>query len=138
MIIAAASCILFEIMVRASKRLIRPTDVEIFQELEKDPDLRARFEAESRSELAAGRSSVMEKQSSPDSELDEKAAQAQKEGEVVEMLQRPRTLEAGDGPRKSGVETGERLTAVEGDENNASRSPDIHEMLARRFGNVKR
>ena len=52
--LAIAACVLLEILLRAVRNTFFPTDVAAFQEIEKDPQLRRRFEEEAFSELRAG------------------------------------------------------------------------------------
>ena len=54
LILAVAACILYELGVRAVKCAFWPTDVEVFQALEKDPVARARFEAAAAETLRQG------------------------------------------------------------------------------------
>lgn len=135
LILSVASCALFEILVRAGKNALFPTDVEIFQELEKDPAVRRRFEEASASELQAGWYYGRNNESKV-----EQQSEAEREGEVQDLLNRPRVLEEGrnGSPRKKSdvVETAE-VEAKE-DDTPIRRSSDIHEMLSRRFGSIRR
>ncbi|KAK3703461.1 drs2 neo1 protein [Vermiconidia calcicola] len=136
LILSVASCITFEIGVRAFKRAFFPTDVETFQELEKDINVRRRFEESAASELQAGWSHGTKKSSL---ELQRDAdAQAKREGEVQDLLARPRDMEEGLGPHKKsgGVETTEEQLVVVGD-GSIRPNADVDEMLTRRFGSIK-
>ena len=133
LILIIAACCLFEIGTRSLKAAYLPTDVETFQALEKDISIRKRFEESSASELQAGWNHGTKKSSL---ELQREAeAQAKREAEVQELLDRPRTMEEGKAPSKSGVQTEEQAVMV--DDGLLRSSTDIQEMLSRRFGNVR-
>ena len=127
LILIVASCILFEIIVRSLKNAFFPTDVETFQELEKDGDVRRRFEEASALWLQAGWKHGTK----------ESSAEVRREAEVQDLLDRPRVMEEGRGwDMKTGVETEERAVVV--DDGLERRSTDIQDMLSRRFGSVRR
>lgn len=160
----------FEIAVRCLKCLWVESDVEIFQELEKDPGIRERFEEAANGE---GRSSPGQLSRQPSEWVEETRAgmrdvrrtaedQRKREGEVEELLNRPRvmfaerTTDAGSGVRRrqhseSGekdhkmvdIEMTSRELEDERDKGHAvgprdRRSFDVHEMLRRGFGTVRR
>ena len=160
----------FEIAVRCLKRLWIESDVEIFQELEKDPLIRKRLQEAADGE---GRSSPGHLSRRPSEWVEEtragmrdipRTAEAQKmrEGEVEELLNRPRVMfaersaNASDGVRRRqhsesedkdekvvDVEVRSRDAEDERDKGHAvspreRRSFDVHEMLKRGFGTVRR
>lgn len=134
LVVSVTACLLFEAAVRALKCAFFPTDVEIFQTLESDLGVRQRFEEASAAWLQEGWRRASKK-TTWDLE-NAAAAQAKREGEVQELLMnRPRAMEDGhvDG---LGVQTEEQMVMV--DDGPGRRSVDIHEMLSRRFGSIRR
>ncbi|KAL1297748.1 hypothetical protein AAFC00_006287 [Neodothiora populina] len=145
LILIVVSTVWFEFGVRSLKAAYFPTDVDIFQDLERDIHVRRRFEEASAMELQAGWNHGTKKSSLELSR--EREAQAQRENEVVDLLNRPRVMEEGSAGRAKGanaaipvtrVETEEEIVVVEdGFEGPVRRSTDIQEMLSRRFGSVR-
>jgi len=141
--LAVAACLLYEIAVRALKCALFPTDVEIFQTLEQDLDVRKRFEEASAPWLQSGWQHGSRKSSA---ELRREAeAQARREGEVQELLDRPRVMEEGRSRQqalplrrddKGGVETEEMVVMVEG--GRGREDAEIQEVLLGRLGGVRR
>lgn len=135
LILIVAGCLLFEIAVRVIKNALWPTNEEIFQQLERDLGVRRRLEEASASLLQAGWNHGSKKSSS---ELQREAEeQAKREGEVEDLLNRPRVMEEGrSGTKKnSTVETEEVLGTGAAP---IRRSTEMQEMLARHFGTVRR
>jgi phospholipid-translocating ATPase len=108
------SCVLFEIGVRTVKGVFFPTDVEVFQQLEKDPAVRQRFEEASASELQAGW--THEKSGPEIRPVSDDNEKRRDEVGVVELEEQRIMID--DGPIR--------------------RSTDIQEMLSRRFGSMRR
>ncbi|KAK4541025.1 hypothetical protein LTR36_008394 [Oleoguttula mirabilis] len=100
LLLTVVACLAFEVGVRALKNAFLPTDVEIFQTLEQDLGTRKRFEEASAPWLQAGWDHGS-KQSSLELQR-EAEEQAVREGEVQELLDRPRVMEEGRS-HKSGV-----------------------------------
>jgi len=125
LIVSVGSCLLFEIGVRALKCAIMPTDVEIFQSLEQDLEVRKRFEEAAAPWLQAGWDHGSKKTSI---ELEREAEQAQREGEIEELLMRPRTLEE--------IDTEEQTVMIP--DVDGRTSTDLSVMLERRYGEVRR
>nr|POE74290.1 putative phospholipid-transporting atpase dnf3 [Quercus suber] len=131
LILATASCLLFEIALAALHAAFLPSDAELFQELEADRATRRRFEEASAPWLQAGWDHGPE-QSSLD--LQRAAdAQAAREGAVQALLDRPRVMEEARGSPALTVETEEQRVLVD----DGRTSTDIHDVLARRFGGVR-
>jgi phospholipid-translocating ATPase len=136
-ILAVAAVLLFEIVVRTSKTALRPTDVEIFQMLEKDPDVRRRFEESSVGWLHQG---WRRDGDEPSLRAEEafggnatKTEQERREKEVGDLLARPRVMRTG----KDGVEEREEMTEV--DEHTIPMQEDkAQELLNRGFGTVRK
>lgn len=130
MILSVAAVLLFEIVVRTTKAAWKPTDVEIFQALEKDPDVRRRFEESSAGWLYQGWQREGEKASSHvagafGGEAHGNSEQAKREKEVSDLLSRPRMEECEQ--------------VVEGEDHSTSIPEDrAQEMLNRGFGAVKK
>ncbi|KAI5368009.1 Putative P-type ATPase, HAD superfamily, P-type ATPase, transmembrane domain superfamily [Septoria linicola] len=136
LIISVVSVSVMEIGIRAVKCAFMPTNVETFQTLEQDLDVRKRFEEASAPWLQQGWNHGSKKTSL---ELQEAAAeQARREVEVEQLLSRPRTMEAsmeeGFG-KPNRVETEPGLVMIA---DGPRSSVEINEMLSRRFGKVRK
>ncbi|KAF2216371.1 hypothetical protein CERZMDRAFT_119890 [Cercospora zeae-maydis SCOH1-5] len=135
LIISVVAVSIMEIGIRAVKCAFMPTDVETFQTLEQDLEVRKRFEEASAPWLQQGWNHGTKKTSL---ELQEAAAeQERREMEVEQLLSRPRTIETTleegfAGPKRTGTEPGLAMIADE-----TRTSTEIDEMLSRRFGNVQ-
>jgi len=140
-----ASCVMFEMTVRSLRVASLPTDVDVFQELEHDKVIRRRFEEAAASELQQWWNGGMKKSSL---ELAREAAEAAREGEIQDLLDRPRVMEEGRSEtqvlrrRHSSAEqddgTMSSPTNHDGGERVATRnSADIQELLRRGFGSVR-
>ncbi|KAI9777848.1 MAG: hypothetical protein M1839_008525 [Geoglossum umbratile] len=132
LILVVSSCVTFELAVASIRCAYWTTDADVFREYEKDSELRKRFEEAASTELQQGwdRSS---KRGSTD---------LLREGEVQELLDRPRVMEEG---RSSGRtlrrrHSSEQLPPKSGalDLLGPRRSMDVQELLSRRFGSIKR
>jgi phospholipid-translocating ATPase len=133
-IFSTSTCILFELAVRALKNAFFPTDVETFQALEKDLDVRKRFEEASAPWMQAGWDHGTKRSSL---ELRHDAAeQAKREREVQELLNRPRVMEEGGvlhmAPPLVRLETEETPVLVRD-----GSGTNIQDVLARRHGSVQ-
>lgn len=131
LLLILVAAVWFELGVRSLKAAYFPTDVDTFQILERDLAIRKRFEEASAMELQAGwhhgtKKSSMELQR-------EQEAQAKRENEIEDLLNRPRVMEEGDA--KGGVLMEEQRVFVEDGPNRPS--ADIQDMLSRRFGSVR-
>lgn len=160
LILILASAAVFEIGVRALRMAWIPSDVDTFQELEKDAVIKQRFEQASRTELWMSldqkpQGSVVD---STQDDLDRQRAveeEERREDEVQELLDRPRVMKGdfSDGLRrrhssaeaKCNVEPLETvMTANEHDRHGpeeasvSRRSNDIQELLRRGFGSVRK
>jgi phospholipid-translocating ATPase len=132
LIITVASCLIFEISVRTLKNAFMPTDVEVFQTLETDLEVRKRFE-----EAAAGWLQEGWRHGDKKSSLQlarEAEDQAKREGEVQELLSRPRNIEEGLGRAQPPIEMEEQPVMVP----DGRQSTEIREVLERRFGSVRK
>jgi phospholipid-translocating ATPase len=131
-ILAVAAVLLFEIVVRTTKAAWKPTDVEVFQVLEKDPDVRRRFEESSVGWLHQGWD-----QPAPGAEQafgggDAKTEQEKREKEVGELLARPRVMRVG----KDGVEEREEVLVEE--HSIPMQEDKAQELLNQGFGMVRK
>lgn len=112
--------------------------VDVFQEYEQDPEIRRRFEDAASSELQQGRV-----QAAAAADRD-KATDLSRETEVQELLDRPRVMEEGRSTshvfrrRSVGTGTGEADSPAADGGVERRRSVEIQEMLARRFGSIKK
>ncbi|EME47242.1 hypothetical protein DOTSEDRAFT_69253 [Dothistroma septosporum NZE10] len=129
LVVIVVACFLVEIGIRALKAAFFPTDVETFQTLEQDLEVRKRFEEAAAPWLQAGWDNGSNKSSA---ELRRDAEQAKKESDAQALLERPRTMEEG---RLGRIETEEQIVMV----SDGGRSgTDLSEMLNRRFGLPRR
>jgi phospholipid-translocating ATPase len=135
-VLTVAAVLLFEIVVRTVKTAWKPTDVEVFQILEKDPDVRRRFEESSGGWLYQG---WQRDGDAPSLRAEHafgggvaKTEQEKREKEVGELLARPRVMTIG----KDGVER-EQSVVVE-EQNIPMEEDKAQEMLNRGFGVVRK
>lgn len=116
LVLIISSTIVLELGIGSLRAAFFTTDVDIFQELEKDPAIKRRFEEASTMELQAGWNCSAEE--SP-VEMERVQEEKKREGEVRDLLRnRPDTFEEGRN------EAGRRST-------------DTQELLSRRFGKVR-
>ncbi len=88
LVLTLAAVILFEIGVSSLRKTFWPTDIDLFQELQKDKIIRERFEETIRRDDEGGGEVEMRKE--------KLSIEARREGEIQELLNRPRVM--GDGP----------------------------------------
>lgn len=91
LILIVSICWGFEIAVKSCRIAFAPTDVDIFQELEKDKEIRKRLEAAA--EL--GMSSAEDQEREEENEAEKKARgaeEARREKHIKELLERPREV----------------------------------------------
>lgn len=79
-----ASFIVFELAVSSIRKTWWPTDTDTFQVLQKDPIIKKRFEETVRNEEEGRRSMEMGREKT--------SAEVQREGEIQELLDRPRVM----------------------------------------------
>ncbi len=80
-----AALILLEVSVSSVRKSFWPTDTDVFQELQKDSIIKRRFEETIRSEQEGGCEVEMGKEKT--------SMEAQREGEIQELLDRPRFMD---------------------------------------------
>ncbi|KAK4504860.1 hypothetical protein PRZ48_002823 [Zasmidium cellare] len=134
LIVSVTACALLEIGIRAVKAAFWGTDVETFQMLEGDLSIRKRFEEAAAPWMQAGWEREDGRKSSAEVQR-EKEEEAKREGEIEELLSRPRTMEEGRAGLER-VETEEEIVMVA--EGVGRQRTDLSEMLSRRFGLVRR
>lgn len=83
-IISLASFIVFELAVSSIRKTWWPTDTDTFQVLQKDPIIKRRFEETVRNEEEGKQSVEMGREKT--------SAEVQREGEIQELLDRPRVM----------------------------------------------
>lgn len=163
LLVAATSVIILEIAVSTLRALFFPTDVDVFQEYEKDLDIRKRFEEAAATELQQGWDHGTKKSSF---ELARETAEMDaRERHVQELLARPRVMPDTDTktttneieleayPSNSGAESNagsmgqaatRATTEAAGPEHTSPescaprRSVEIHEMLSKGFGSIRK
>ncbi|KAM0722177.1 hypothetical protein Q7P37_001618 [Cladosporium fusiforme] len=144
-VLSVAAVVLFEVVVRTAKAAWKPTDVEVFQALEKDADVRARFEEASQMWLYQGwqrgdKAHVgAEVPGGGGGQLGEE--QERREEEVGELLARPRVMKSA-GKRQEEIELHEAMVGDESQDRAAEATPrqsaEVNEMLRKGFGAVRR
>ena len=139
---------LFEITVKSVQTAVWPTDVDIFQRYEQDLDVRKRFEEAAADLLQQGWDRGTKKSSL---EIEREAVlQAEREAQVQELLNRPRTMSPNEKIPDLGVrrrrsassECDNDIVAVaeRADEIKAAprRSVEIGDLFSQGFGRVKK
>lgn len=136
-ILTVSAVLLFEIVVRTVKAAWKPTDVEVFQILEKDADVRRRFEESSAGWLYQGwqrdgEASILRAEEAFAG--GDKSEQERREEAVGELLARPRVMKSGKDA------TGEQGQAVVVEEEShiPMQEEKAQEMLNKGFGKVRR
>lgn len=165
LILIVAICWGFEIAVKSCRIAFAPNDVDIFQELEKDKEIRKRLEAAA--EL--GMSSAEDQDHEEENEVKEEARgaeEARREKHIKELLERPRAVMGAaegvavhrkrlsnatnnDMSKEEYIEAATVEIAADDDDNSdggrvqktkrrSRRSLDVHDLLKRGFGSVRR
>lgn len=144
LLLIVSAVLLFEITVSTIRGILFPTDVDVFQELEHDLEIRRRFEEAAASELQQGWDYGKKKSSF---EMYRKETeQAARKKEVHDLLNRPRDDRDGAKDetemhevvlnRDEDVEaTGVATSPVS---ESRRRSHDIHDLFSKGFGAIKR
>jgi phospholipid-translocating ATPase len=136
--------LLIEVSIKATRVAFKPTATETFQVLEHDPDVRKRFEEAAADLLQQGWQHGTKKSSLEIARETEE--QAQREAQVQELLERPRTLDGAppeDGlRRRSSAHTDDdeldTMKATRQYEKDPRASIEISELFAKGFGKVKK
>ena len=146
LVIIVASCVVLEVTFRSLRAAWMPSDVDIFQALEQDRDIRRRFEEAAASELRQGLEGKLTRSSL---QMDKDAADRKREGEIQDLLDRPRVMEEGRSEaqalrrRHSSAEHGDGETATTDyghsgpEEGTVRHSVEIQELLRRGFGSIR-
>lgn len=129
LILILVACVVFELVVSSGRAGLFPTDVDVFQELEQDLEIRKRFEEAASVELQQGWDRGKKKSSFE--LVREEEEQRRREGLVQEMLDNRPGVQHEDYTRP-GLERRETEDGVK------RRSTDIERMLRRGFGAVRR
>ncbi|KAF2138689.1 uncharacterized protein K452DRAFT_233405 [Aplosporella prunicola CBS 121167] len=134
LIMILASVIVFELGISSLRATFFTTDVDAFQELEKDPQIRRRFEDASVDELQQGwllrgdKDAKDKRASVGDVPALTAREQEEREGEVRDLLRnRPASLEEGRANEGADAARAKPRSSLE-----------IQEMLSRGFGSVRR
>ena len=145
LILGVMAVVLFEISIKTIRTAIWPSDVDTFQILEHDLEVRKRFEEASSDLLQQGWSRGIKKSSL---DLDREAQhQAEREAQVQELLERPRTFDGKKEDseirrRQSGQDDGTESVPVAPSktamQEKDRRSIDISELFTKGFGKVKK
>jgi phospholipid-translocating ATPase len=120
LIVILAATIVFELGTQSLRAAYFSTDVDVFQALEKDPEVKKRFEEAAAGELQAGweRATNKEKEEEVRVEEAEERNQERREREVNELLRK-----RGDGERR------EEVVDLDG--------VQVDRVLSRGFGEVR-
>ena len=135
LLVGVMAVVLFEIAIKSVRTAIWPSDVDTFQALEHDIEVRKRFEEASADLLQQGWHRGTKK---PSLDLGREAQdQIEREAQVQELLDRPRTM---DGTNyDSGIRRRDSGTAVKnGMQEKFRPSVDISELFSKGFGKVKK
>lgn len=143
LLVGVSTIVILEVSIKAIRAVTMPTDTETFQILEHDLEVRKRFEEAASDLLQQGWQRGTKKSS-----LDiarEAEEQAEREAQVRELLQKPKTLdgavpEDGVGRHASSQTDNDEFdnTKVKKSGKEPRRSIDISELFAKGFGKVKR
>ncbi|QGA19183.1 hypothetical protein EYB26_006871 [Talaromyces marneffei] len=145
-----ASVLLFETTVTLFRQYFFPTDVDIFQHLEKDPAIKRRFEEAAALELQQGWDRDSSKIQSSLEIAREEEEQLAREREVNEYLNRPRNEDDAAHHHhhhhnsQHGVPVEDEEAAIPRSDSMASasaarrKSHDIHDLFSKGFGTIKR
>jgi phospholipid-translocating ATPase len=138
-ILIISAVILYELVVKSLQAAYFPTDVDIFQEFERDISIKRRFEEAAAIELQQGWDRGKKKSSLEiNREAVELAEQAAREGQVQELLKnRPDELMR-ENSKGGGSDTNENGNGNVNAAGKSRRSMEIQEMLSRRFGSIRR
>lgn len=130
LIVVVVAIVLLEIVLRTLWFAIKPGDTEIFQALEKDPEVRRRFEESAADLLQQGWDRGAKKSSQELVREDEE--QAAREAQVQQLLERPRTMDTSvDTALSPGSDDLDQLDGA------AKSARDISELFSKGFGKVK-
>lgn len=104
LLLMLAAVILLELGVSSIRKAFWPTDIDLFQELQRDPGVRRRFEESLRREEDGGMVEVEGEEGRGRS-----VEEQRREVEIQELLDRPRVMDAADldGVLKSPIEVGD-------------------------------
>ena len=86
--LSLTAVILLELGISSVRKAFWPTDTDVFQELQKDSFIRKRFEETIRAEAEGGSAVEMGKEKT--------SMEARREGEIQELLNRPRLMDGAD------------------------------------------
>jgi phospholipid-translocating ATPase len=131
LLLSVIAVVLFESTTSILRAVFFPTDVDTFQELEQDRDIRKRFEEAAASELQQGWDRG-EKSSVELAQEDDE----QREQQVEELLSRPRVMSKSSGAEMTETALGgpdEDGTAAE----RPRRSVEVQELFSRGFGAIR-
>ena len=142
LILIVLAVVLLEVILKIIWSTIRPTDVDIFQAYERDIEVRKRFEEAAADLLQQGWDRGVKKSSLELAQ--ETQQQVEREAQVQELLERPRTMEEpvpGIRRRHSQpTDDGETAAPIpNGQESDVTRkSFDVGELFSKGFGKVKK
>jgi len=139
-----SSVVLWEITISSSRAAIFPTDIDVFQELEQDLEIRKRFEEAAADELQQGWDRGTKKSSLELARQTE--AEAAREAQVQELLDRPRVMEEGRSSgqlrRRHSATNADNVVVVaeagDGKVTPPKRSLDLQELFSKGFGSVRK
>ncbi|RMZ84474.1 hypothetical protein DV738_g793, partial [Chaetothyriales sp. CBS 135597] len=130
------SVIILEVVLKIAWSILRPTEEDIFEVYEQDIEVRKRFEEAAADLLQQGWDRGSKKSSL---ELAREAQeQEEREAQVQELLNRPRTM---DGPDSTGIRRRQSQPMDDVEQEEAERlqkSWDIGELFSKGFGKVKK
>lgn len=125
-IFCLSACLILDLALITIRTAFWPSDVDVFQEIEKSREMRQRMEEAASIELQQGRN---QRQGMSKTEIEI-------EGEVQEFLDRPRV--AAEGRASGRKSTGSRVGRISFAGDREETEDDINARLARRFGSIRR
>ncbi|KAI5840221.1 phospholipid-translocating P-type ATPase [Morchella snyderi] len=125
-IFCLSACLILDLALISIRAAFWPTDVDVFQEIEKSKEMRERMEEAASVEL----------QQSWNQNQGRSKAELEIEGEVQEFLDRPRVMEEGRTP--GGKTTSPCVDRISFSGDRGEAEDDINAHLARRFGSIRR
>ncbi|KAI9791570.1 MAG: hypothetical protein M1833_001491 [Piccolia ochrophora] len=143
LILVVLCCCVFEAGVSSLRSAWFPTDADIFQELEQDPEIRLRFEEAASVELQQGWAQSKKKQKARTTPTQDD------EDDIQAVLDRPRVMEEGglssqnlrrrqqSDPASLRSAGSAQLASQSTDADPRRHSADVREMLSRGFGSVR-
>lgn len=127
-ILAVMACVLFETTISAARASLFPEDVDIFQALEQDIDVRKRFEEAAADELQQGwargtKKSSLELLREEEEQFAREKEEEEREAQIMELLNRPRIMKGDSSRNIKGNRTSITVGGLDGSSTNDHHKP---------------